>query len=69
MIERGLHAEVDHSYAGVVAIIDQGVAGKGSLRKLLGSDAHAYAAAKVDALRATLDATAQTAPATDHPAA
>ncbi len=37
--------------------------------RLLGSDAHSYASAKVDALHADVDGTAQTAPMTDHPAA
>jgi NAD(P)-dependent dehydrogenase (short-subunit alcohol dehydrogenase family) len=54
---------------GAAAIIDRVVTGEGPLRLLLGSDAHAYATAKVDALRANLDATAQTAPGTDHAAA
>ncbi|TDD47051.1 SDR family oxidoreductase [Nonomuraea terrae] len=54
---------------GAAAIIDQVRAGKGPLRQLLGSDAHSYATAKVEALRANLDATALTAPATDFPAA
>jgi len=53
---------------GARAIIDQVVASGGALRQLLGSDAHAYATAKVDALRVNLDATALTAPTTDHPA-
>jgi NAD(P)-dependent dehydrogenase (short-subunit alcohol dehydrogenase family) len=53
---------------GAAAIIDDVVRGEGPLRLLLGSDAHAYATAKVDALRANLDATAQTAPTTDHAA-
>ncbi len=53
---------------GAAAIIDRVVTGEGPLRQLLGSDAHAYATAKVDALGANLKATAQTAPATDHPA-
>lgn len=47
------------------AIIRRVVSGEGPLRQLLGSDAHAYATAKVDALRANLEATAQTADATD----
>jgi NAD(P)-dependent dehydrogenase (short-subunit alcohol dehydrogenase family) len=50
---------------GAEAIIRQVVSGEGPLRRLLGSDAHAYATAKVDALRANLEATAQTANATD----
>ncbi|PZG17734.1 SDR family oxidoreductase [Nonomuraea aridisoli] len=54
---------------GAAAIIDQVRAGKGPLRQLLGSDAHAYATAKVEALRANLDATALTAPSTDFPSA
>jgi NAD(P)-dependent dehydrogenase (short-subunit alcohol dehydrogenase family) len=40
----------------------------GPLRQLLGSDAHAYATAKVDALRENLDQTRETAPLTDHAA-
>ncbi|MEQ8146073.1 SDR family NAD(P)-dependent oxidoreductase [Streptomyces sp. OP7] len=54
---------------GAAAVIDRVVTGEGPLRQLLGSDAHAYATAKVRALTADLDATAATAPATDHPAA
>ncbi|RSM78187.1 KR domain-containing protein [Kibdelosporangium aridum] len=50
---------------GAAAIISQVVSGAGPLRQLLGSDAHSYATAKVDALRANLDATTQTAAATD----
>lgn len=50
---------------GAEAIIRRVVSGEGPLRQLLGSDAHAYATAKVDALRANLEATAQTADATD----
>ncbi|PJE97605.1 short-chain dehydrogenase/reductase [Streptomyces carminius] len=52
---------------GAAAVIDRVVAGAGPLRQLLGSDSHAYATAKVEALRANLDATADTAPATDFP--
>jgi NAD(P)-dependent dehydrogenase (short-subunit alcohol dehydrogenase family) len=51
---------------GAAAIIDHVMSGDGPLRLLLGSDAHAYATAKVDALRLNLDATAHTAPTTDH---
>ncbi|MEU3305140.1 SDR family oxidoreductase [Streptomyces sp. NPDC006678] len=51
------------------AIIRRARLDDGPLRQLLGSDAHAYATAKVDALRANLDATAADAPATDFPAA
>ncbi|MFH9176722.1 SDR family NAD(P)-dependent oxidoreductase [Streptomyces albogriseolus] len=54
---------------GAAAVIDRVVTGEGPLRQLLGSDSHAYATAKVQALTANLDATAATAPATDHPAA
>ncbi|GAA5040229.1 NAD(P)-dependent dehydrogenase (short-subunit alcohol dehydrogenase family) [Thermocatellispora tengchongensis] len=54
---------------GAGAIIDQVVRGDGPLRLLLGSDAHSYATAKVDALRANVEAAAQTAGATDFPAA
>jgi NAD(P)-dependent dehydrogenase (short-subunit alcohol dehydrogenase family) len=50
---------------GAEAIIRRVVGGEGPLRQLLGSDAHAYATAKVDALRANLEATAQIAGATD----
>ncbi|MFC1414704.1 SDR family NAD(P)-dependent oxidoreductase [Streptacidiphilus sp. N1-12] len=53
---------------GAAAIIRQVLAGDGPLRQLLGSDSHAYATAKVDALRANLDATASSAPATDFTA-
>jgi NAD(P)-dependent dehydrogenase (short-subunit alcohol dehydrogenase family) len=53
--------------AGAAAVIDRVVTGEGPLRQLLGSDAHSYATAKVQALRANLDATAGTAPATDFP--
>ncbi|MBV2365438.1 SDR family NAD(P)-dependent oxidoreductase [Streptomonospora nanhaiensis] len=53
---------------GAAAIIDRVAAGEGPLRQLLGSDAHAYATAKVEALRAEVEAAAQTAPATDFPA-
>jgi NAD(P)-dependent dehydrogenase (short-subunit alcohol dehydrogenase family) len=49
------------------AVIGRVVTGRGPLRQLLGSDAHAYATAKVDALRANLDAAARTAAATDFP--
>lgn len=51
---------------GAAAIIDRVVGGRGPLRQLLGSDAHSYATAKLEALRANLDATARTAPATDY---
>ncbi|MEU1266260.1 SDR family NAD(P)-dependent oxidoreductase [Streptomyces cellulosae] len=54
---------------GAAAVIDRVAGGEGPLRQLLGSDAHAYATAEVQALRDNLDATAATAPATDHPAA
>ncbi|GHF99413.1 short-chain dehydrogenase/reductase [Streptomyces albogriseolus] len=54
---------------GAAAVIDRVVTGEGPLRQLLGSDSHAYATSKVQALTANLDATAATAPATDHPAA
>ncbi|GGP68517.1 SDR family oxidoreductase [Saccharothrix coeruleofusca] len=54
---------------GAERIIANVVEGGGPLRQLLGSDSHAYATAKVDALRANLDAAAATAPATDFPAA
>ncbi|MFF8596958.1 hypothetical protein ACF061_37185 [Streptomyces sp. NPDC015220] len=37
------------------------------MRQILGSDSHAYATAKVQALQANLEATATTAPTTDHP--
>ncbi len=39
---------------GAEAIISQVVSGGGPLRQLLGSDAHSYATAKVDALRANV---------------
>ncbi len=40
--------------------------GRGPLRLILGSDSHAYATAKVDALRANLDDARDTAALTDH---
>lgn len=49
------------------AIIERAGHEDGPLRQLLGSDAHAYATAKVDALRADLDANAVSAHATDFP--
>lgn len=51
---------------GAARIIDRvtGTTG-GPLRLLLGSDAHAYATAKVEALRENLDQTRESAPATD----
>ncbi|WP_413755398.1 SDR family NAD(P)-dependent oxidoreductase [Streptomyces sp. MMBL 11-3] len=52
---------------GAAAIIARAAVDDGPLRQLLGSDAHAYATAKVEALRANLDATAAEAPATDFP--
>jgi NAD(P)-dependent dehydrogenase (short-subunit alcohol dehydrogenase family) len=55
---------------GAAAIIERVVGDTDApLRQVLGSDSHAYATAKVDALRANLDAVAHTAPGTDHPAA
>ncbi|KAA0929846.1 SDR family NAD(P)-dependent oxidoreductase [Streptomyces apricus] len=54
---------------GAAAIIARATVDDGPLRQLLGSDAHAYATAKVEALRADLDATAAEAPATDFPQA
>ncbi|MFD9697499.1 SDR family oxidoreductase [Lentzea sp. NPDC059081] len=53
---------------GARLMIDRVVAGDGSLRQILGSDSHAYATAKVQALQATLDAAAGTASASDFPA-
>lgn len=58
-------SQLGNPVKGAEAIIRQVVSGEGPLRQLLGSDAHAYATAKVDALRANLEATAQTADATD----
>jgi NAD(P)-dependent dehydrogenase (short-subunit alcohol dehydrogenase family) len=58
-------SQLGNPVKGAEAIIRQIVSGEGPLRQLLGSDAHAYATAKVDALRANLEATAQTADATD----
>ncbi|SCD88748.1 NADP-dependent 3-hydroxy acid dehydrogenase YdfG [Streptomyces sp. BpilaLS-43] len=52
---------------GAAAIIERAGHDDGPLRQLLGSDAHAYATAKVDALRADLDATAASAATTDFP--
>lgn len=50
---------------GARQIIANVVAGGGLLRQVLGSDSHAYATAKVDTLRATLDATRESASLTD----
>jgi NAD(P)-dependent dehydrogenase (short-subunit alcohol dehydrogenase family) len=50
-------------------MIEKVVAGGGPLRLMVGSDSHAYATAKVDALRANLDEARDTAAATDHPGA
>lgn len=52
---------------GAAAIIRHATNRDSPLRQVLGSDAHAFATAKVDALRADLDAAA--ASATDFPAA
>ncbi|GAA2978275.1 MULTISPECIES: SDR family oxidoreductase [Streptomyces] len=54
---------------GAAAIIERAGHDDGPLRQLLGSDAHAYATAKVDALRADLVATAASAATTDFPGA
>ncbi|RCK69650.1 SDR family NAD(P)-dependent oxidoreductase [Desertihabitans brevis] len=56
---------------GAAAIIARVVEGTGpaGLRQLLGSDAHAYATAKVQTLQETLDANRDSAAATDFPAA
>ncbi|WP_431873226.1 SDR family oxidoreductase [Amycolatopsis sacchari] len=54
---------------GAAAIIERVASGgEGPLRQLLGSDAHAYATAKAEALRENLDATAASAGATDFAA-
>jgi NAD(P)-dependent dehydrogenase (short-subunit alcohol dehydrogenase family) len=50
---------------GAQLMIARVVSGEGPLRQLLGSDSHAYATAKVQALQANLDAAAETAGATD----
>ncbi|WP_369215341.1 SDR family oxidoreductase [Streptomyces flavofungini] len=49
------------------AIIERSRTEGGPLRQLLGSDAHTYATAKAEALRANLDATADSAPLTNFP--
>ncbi|MEU2599265.1 hypothetical protein [Streptomyces hirsutus] len=53
---------------GPEAIINRAVSGQGPMRQILCSDSHAYATAKVQALQANLDATAETAPTTGFPA-
>ncbi|MET1075409.1 MAG: SDR family NAD(P)-dependent oxidoreductase [Umezawaea sp.] len=58
-------AQLGDPVKGAEALIGRVVSGGGPLRQLLGSDAHAYATAKVDALRANLDAAAPTAADTD----
>jgi NAD(P)-dependent dehydrogenase (short-subunit alcohol dehydrogenase family) len=54
---------------GAAAIINLVDGGDSRLRRLLGSDAHSLATAKIEALRAEIDAAADTAGATDFPAA
>lgn len=54
---------------GAEQMIADVVAGRGELRQVLGSDSHAYATAKVNALTATLDAARHRAPLTDFPSA
>ncbi|MFF0108410.1 Rossmann-fold NAD(P)-binding domain-containing protein [Streptomyces hirsutus] len=51
---------------GPEAIINRAVSRRGPMRQILGSDSHATA--KVQALQANLDATAETAPTTGFPA-
>ncbi|MFJ5993224.1 SDR family oxidoreductase [Lentzea sp. NPDC092896] len=53
---------------GAQLMIERVVSGEGPLRQILGSDSHAYATAKVQALRANLDAAALTASTSDFPA-
>ncbi|MDQ0790823.1 NAD(P)-dependent dehydrogenase (short-subunit alcohol dehydrogenase family) [Streptomyces sp. B3I7] len=60
-------SQLGNPLAGATAVIDRVVKGEGPLRQVLGSDSHAYATAKVQALQANLDATAATAPTTDYP--
>lgn len=50
-------------------IVEKVVAGGGALRLILGSDSHAYATAKVQALQANLDDARDTAARTDNAAA
>lgn len=50
-------------------VIEKVVAGGGPLRLLVGSDSHAYATAKVEALRVNLDDARDSAAVTDHPSA
>lgn len=50
---------------GAGAIVSRVVGGAGPLRQLLGSDAYSYANAKLDALRADVDAAKDTAGDTD----
>ncbi|ATE52197.1 SDR family oxidoreductase [Actinosynnema pretiosum] len=54
---------------GAAEIIARASVAGAPLRQVLGSDSHAYATAKVDALRANLAAEADSAPRTDHPTA
>ncbi|WP_260189458.1 SDR family NAD(P)-dependent oxidoreductase [Actinophytocola gossypii] len=51
---------------GAAAIVEVVEAGDGPLRRLLGSDAHAYATAKVKALTEDIDAGRELAHSTDH---
>ncbi|SDF35657.1 NADP-dependent 3-hydroxy acid dehydrogenase YdfG [Lentzea fradiae] len=54
---------------GARVMIERVVSGEGPLRQILGSDSHAYATAKVQALRENLDAAAGTAGVTDFASA
>ena len=51
---------------GAERIVEKVVTGGGPLRLILGSDSHAYATAKVDALQANLDDARDLAALTDH---
>ncbi len=53
---------------GARLMIERVVTGEGPLRQVLGSDSHAFATAKVQALQANLDAAAKTAHTSDFPA-
>ena len=58
-------SQLGNPATGAAQMIANVVAGGTALRQVLGSDSHAYATAKGDALRATLDATRDSAPLTD----
>lgn len=62
-------SQLGNPVEGARAIISLAVSGQTRLRQLLGSDSYAFANAKVDALKADIDAGRQMAHSTDYPQA